>query len=188
VRDETLDYLDGIMSLAARLGAGPLVFGAPKNRSRGALPHDKALDIAAEFFRAAGRNARRHGVVLCIEPNPPQYDCDFITTVADAVELVERVAEPGFGLHLDSAALHLVGEDTAKAVARSAHVLCHVHASEPNLGALGEGGVDHEALAEALRAHNYQGHVSVEMGHDPQLEVESEMSRVMEFLLRVYGY
>ena len=187
VRAQLLDYLDGIMALAARLGAGPLVFGSPQNRTRGALPRDAALDIGSEFFRAAGRRARQHGVVLCIEPNPPQYNCDFITTSADALELVERVDDPGFGLHLDAAALHLVGEDAATAVARSIHVLHHVHASEPKLGALGEGGVDHAALAAALRANEYQGFVSVEMRHDPQRECKAEMRRVIEFLMRCYG-
>lgn len=187
VRAQMLDYLDGIMALASRLGVGQLVFGSPKNRSRGELQLDAALSIATEFFRAAGRRAQRHGVVLCIEPNPPQYDCDFITTAAEALALVERVGEPGFGLHLDAAALHMVGEDAATAVARGIRVLRHVHASEPRLGPLGEGGVNHGALAAALRRNDYQGYVSVEMRHDPQRDFKKEMRRVMKYLKRVYG-
>ena len=45
-----------------------------------------------------------------------------------------------------------------------ADVLAHVHASAPQLGAVGpDGPVDHDAVAAALRAVDYDGHVSVEM-------------------------
>lgn len=186
-RAELMDYLDGIMALAGRLGLVPMVFGSPKNRARGSLRMEEALEIATGFFREAGQKARGHGVRLCIEPCPPQYDCDFITTAGEAVDLVERVDDPGFAVHLDAAAMHMVGEDCAAAVAGSIHVLGHVHASEPQLGPLGEGGVDHHALAAALRASGYRGYVSVEMRHVRERDPRAELTRVVALLQEVYG-
>jgi sugar phosphate isomerase/epimerase len=39
----------------------------------------------------------------------------------------------------------------------------HFHASEPHLVPLGQGGVDHAAVASALRSAGYERWVSVEM-------------------------
>lgn len=186
-RSRMLDYLDGIMELAGRLGAGPLVFGSPGNRQRDALSIDEALDIATVFFRDAAVHAESHGVVLCIEPNPPQYNCDFITNAADALELVERVNHPGFGLHLDAAAMLMAGDLIADTVRRCAAEIRHVHASEPQLGALGEGGVNHREFADALCEAGYSGYVSVEMRHDPARDTRSEMRRVLGYLRDVYA-
>lgn len=162
-REATLAHLTGMMDLAARLGARPLVFGSPKNRQVGPLPAPRARDIAVRFFRDAGRRAADRGVQLCLEPNPPAYGCDFIHTVAEGVSLVREVDHPGFGLHVDAGAITMNGEAPAEAIAAAAPVMGHFHASEPNLAPLGTGGTDHAALARALRAVGYSGWVSVEM-------------------------
>ncbi|HMA24546.1 MAG TPA: TIM barrel protein, partial [Gemmatimonadaceae bacterium] len=79
-RAEMLDYLRDVITLGAALGARSLVFGSPKNRLRHSLPVADASDIAESFFRAIGDHARNHGVIFCIEANPPAYGCDFVTT------------------------------------------------------------------------------------------------------------
>src|SRR5438552_1722928 len=97
-----LEYLSKISWLGGQLGAGPLVFGSPKNRIRGDLTFDEALKIAVPFFRSAAGNAQKNGTILCLEPNPPEYGCDFVTNTREALSVVEQVAHPGFRLHLDS--------------------------------------------------------------------------------------
>ena len=115
-RRTTLHYLKGLIAQATRLGAEVLVFGSPGNRQRGSLPPDEARAIAVEFFRELGDNAQEHGVTFCIEPNPVEYGCDFVTTVREGIDLVDAVGRPGFGLHLDTAGMTLAG-DTAASVA-----------------------------------------------------------------------
>ena len=163
-RSRTLDYLGGIARLGGRLGAGALVFGSPRNRARGLLPAADAWRSAVEFFRALGSAAAEAGTCVCIEPNPPRYGADFITTSEEALRLVEEVASPGFGLHLDAACALLAGEDFPARLRASAHVLRHVHLSEPDLAPVRAGGtVDLHAIGAALRDADYRGWVSVEM-------------------------
>jgi D-psicose/D-tagatose/L-ribulose 3-epimerase len=163
-RQRTLEYLSGIIRLAGRLGAGALVFGSPRNRSRGALGAADAWRSAVEFFRVLGAAAAEAGTCFCIEPNPPRYGADFVTTSAEALRLVEEVASPGFGLHLDAACALLAGEDFPARLRESAHALRHVHLSEPDLAPVQKGGtVDLHAVASALRDSGYSGWVSVEM-------------------------
>ena len=160
----TLEYLTGVARLGGRLGAGALVFGSPRNRARGALPAAEAWRSAVQFFRELGTAATAAGTCVCIEPNPPRYGADFITTSEEALRLVEEVASPGFGLHLDAACALLAGEDFPARLRASAHMLRHVHLSEPDLAPVHEGGtLDLPAISAALREAGYSGWVSVEM-------------------------
>jgi len=163
-RDRTFEYLSGVVRLGGRLGAGALVFGSPRNRARGALSTAEAWPRAVEFFRSLGGVAAQSGTCLCIEPNPPRYGADFITTSEEALRLVEEVASPGFGLHLDAACALLAGEDFPARLRASAHVLRHVHLSEPDLAPVRPGGtLDLPAISAALRDIGYSGWASVEM-------------------------
>jgi sugar phosphate isomerase/epimerase len=161
-RQATLAYLQGLIGQAARLGARALVFGSPGNRKCGSLDPEAAREVAVPFFRALGETAQAHAVFFCIEPNPKDYGCDFATTVAEAVDLVDAVGSEGFGLHLDTGGMTLAGEGAAQ-VAAVASRCRHFHISTPFLEGVPGGGVDHAAFAAALRAQGYRGWVSVEM-------------------------
>ena len=50
------DHLLRAADLAAALGAGVMVFGAPSARRRGSLPPAEAMAAAADFLAAAGRD------------------------------------------------------------------------------------------------------------------------------------
>jgi sugar phosphate isomerase/epimerase len=160
-------HLAAIIDLAAGLGATRLVFGSPKNRVRGSLGFAQAEAVAIPFFRELGRRAADRGVWVVLEPNPPAYGCDFLVDSRQVIEFVERVGQDGIGVHLDSGAMALAGESPAEIVAAAGPRWRHVHASEPGLAAVGTGGVDHVAVAEALRGVGYDGFVSLEMTQGP---------------------
>ena len=186
-RRETLKYLGQIMSLGAVLGARSLVFGSPKNRQVKNLPAETVEEIALEFFHAAGEIAVLHDVVLCIEPNPVQYECDFVTNSAEALSLVRKVNHRGFGLHLDTAALLLSEENVSDVLARCAGALCHFHASEPYLAPLGQGGVEPQVIGGLLKGVDYPNWVSVEMRRNPAVDAAVEIQRVATILRACYG-
>jgi D-psicose/D-tagatose/L-ribulose 3-epimerase len=159
-RQATFDYLAGMIRLGGRLGAHALVFGSPKNRAVGELPRSVVEDIALPFFRGLGELALQHGTALCIEPNPPAYGADFVTTAAEGLELVRKVGSAGFRLHLDAGGMTMTGEQQEPAAFAEA---LHFHASEPNLAPVGTGGTRHEDFARSLRQVGYRGWVSLEM-------------------------
>ena len=41
---------------------------------------EEADDVANRFFSELGDVAKQYNTMLCIEPNAPQYNCDYITT------------------------------------------------------------------------------------------------------------
>lgn len=162
-RAALVDHLERVADIASELGAGILVFGAPKNRTSHGLEPHRAFDRATETFAEIGRRYAARGVALGLEPNPREYGCDFVNLSSEALALVEAVGSPGFGLHLDAAGLHLAGEEPAAALTGAATALLHFHASEPYLGSFAEPLVDHPSLAAALESIGYAGWVSIEM-------------------------
>jgi sugar phosphate isomerase/epimerase len=162
-RQSFVVHLDGMAALGAALGAATLVFGSPRNRRRGDLPLAAALDVAVDFFRQVGTLLHARGLRLCIEPNPPDYHCDFITTTAEAVALVQRVNHPGIAVQGDLGAITLAGEEAGAAIHQAGTLIGYFHASEPGLAEPGRGRSDHRAAALALGEIGYRGWISIEM-------------------------
>ncbi|ELR97344.1 sugar phosphate isomerase/epimerase [Gloeocapsa sp. PCC 73106] len=176
----TRNYLSGIIQLAGQLGANVLVFGSPKNRLVNNIFLEVATEIAVDFFSDLGDVAVNCGVKFCLEPNPRVYGCDFINTSAEGFSFVNKVNNPGFGLHLDAAGMTLSQEAMQRGLGGFPHErlhqeaiatslekafpqLCHFHISEPNLQIIGSQEVRHDLFAHTLTRLNYQGWVSIEM-------------------------
>ncbi len=186
-REATREYLEGLIAQAARLGAGVLVFGSPGNRKRAPLSPAIARSIAVSFFRELGKVARDRGVILCIEPNPADYGCDFVTTVDEGIDLVDAVGSEGFGLHLDTGGMTLAGDPPARVTAAGS--LCrHFHASTPFLAGVPGGGVAHDAFASALAAQGYRGWVSIEMNESKlQPDWQEGVRQAIAFVRETYS-
>lgn len=138
-RKDLYEELKKLFVLARNLGTTMLIFGSPRNRRRNLVPFDAAFYIAEKFFKEAAASAAEHGVSLLIEPNATFYACDFINTSDEAARLVDAVASPGFGLHLDTGNMLLQGEDLLKQVEKHWQKAKHFHLSCPQLGQLNEG-------------------------------------------------
>lgn len=184
-----LDHLGHVCRIGGELGAQALVFGSPRNRRRGDLIEDEAMDRACDVFSLVAEIATREGTTIVLEPNPPEYGADFIRTADEAMELVRRVGHPGFRLHLDTGCLRVAGADIPRAVRDGAKALHHFHVSEPDLAPVpGDGGTPHEQAAKALADVEYDGWVSIEMRRagDRGRQMQNLM-RAVHFTRAVYG-
>lgn len=163
VQEAMLAHLAAVCRIGAGLGAVRVVFGSPKNRDRSGLTDQEAMAVAVPFFQRLGDIAAANGVFICLEPNPPCYGANFMTTSAETAQVVERVAHPTIRMQLDTGALTINGEDAAGVLGRYAHLIGHVHASEPDLLPLGDGATDHAKAYAALAQHLPGQLVSIEM-------------------------
>lgn len=185
-RQHTFNYLAGMVELAAKLGATRLVFGSPKNRSIGNLETQVAWEIAVEFFSGLGTLATQKDIVFCIEPNPTVYHCDFINTSQQGLELVKAVNSPGFGLHLDAAAMTLNQEHIESALQQAMPQLCHFHISEPYLASVGNPEVNHARFGATLNQLNYSGWRSIEMRAADSVDNSQVITQALETAIQYY--
>lgn len=162
-QDAMLQHLTAVSCIGAGLGAKRLVFGSPKNRDRAGLSDQEAMNVAIPFFRRLGDVAQSYGVVICLEPNPAFYGANFMTTSAETAQVVRRIAHPAVRMQLDTGALTINGEDPGTVLQDCAPLIGHVHASEPDLLPLGDGGTDHGKVVAALAQRLPTHVVSIEM-------------------------
>ena len=150
LQNALLKHLDAVCKISAGLGAPRVVFGAPKNRDRSGLSDAVTMVMALSFFRRLGDIAGSHGVMICLEPNPTCYGANFMTTSSETAQVVAQIAHPAIRMQFDTGALTMNDEDPATVLQACAGLIGHVHASEPNLVPLGDGGTDHANMFQAL--------------------------------------
>lgn len=158
-----LRHLAAVCRIGAGLGATQLVFGSPRNRDRDGLDDSETSAIALPFFRALGDIAAAQGVSICLEPNPPRYGANFMTSSPETAQMVRQIAHPAIRMQFDTGALAINGEDPMTVLEDCAPLIGHVHASEPDLVPLGDGGTDHGRAARALAQYLPDTVVSIEM-------------------------
>lgn len=187
LRNETREYLNKFISIAPKLGAGVMVFGSPKNRQKGDLDDIKAEEVAVDFFTEIGNAASGSSTKFCIEPNAPQYACDFITNANQGINFVKKVNTQGFGLHLDIACMTLASDDITKSISSAGELIDHFHISSPMLeSVVDRPDVHHREAAVALRNIGYSKFVSIEMKPSPDETLERVKEAVL-FAQQVYS-
>lgn len=178
VRSKTVEYLKALAEFCGDLGGNVMVFGSP--RQRNVLPDVSYKDAwrwTVEAFREASEYASDYGVVICIEPLRRSLT-NFVTTVEEALRLIEDVNRPNFRLILDVYFMSGSGRPIREQIISGSKYLSHVHANDDNRGGPGFGSVDYREVADALREIGYQGYVSVEV-----LQEEDDPGRVARISL-----
>lgn len=162
-QDAMLLHLTAVCRIGGGLGAKRIVFGSPKNRDRSGLTDQETMDIAVSFFKRLGVIAQSYGVLICLEPNPLCYGANFMTTSYETAEVVRNIDFPAIRMQLDTGALTINSEDPFTVLQVCAPLIGHVHASEPDLLPLGDGGTDHAKAVAALKRFLPDHLVSIEM-------------------------
>lgn len=181
-----LNHLEAICRIGAGLGASRLVFGSPKNRDRTGLSDDQALNVAIPFFRRLGDIALKQGVIICLEPNPTCYGANFMTTSDETMLVVESVDHPAIKMQLDTGAIAINGENAHTILAKSAHLIGHVHASEPELMPLGDRETDHQTIHQALLKFLPDHLISVEMVATKEEDHLVSIERALSYAVQSY--
>ncbi len=186
VQKAMLDHLSAVCRIGGALGATRLVFGSPKNRDRTGLTDAQTIDTAKAFFERLGKVATGEGVIICLEPNPECYGANFMRTSAETATVVRTVDHPAIRMQLDTGALTINGEEPVNVLLQDAGLVGHIHASEPNLVPLGDGGTDHAKMADAIYGA-LPGHlVSIEMLSPPGVPHIMSVERALKVAIRHY--
>lgn len=163
--DKTVEVMRRLVGLCADLGGSYLVHGSPEQRRLGdgaGRAADEARGEAA--WAAVAAEAQATGVTYCIEPLAPALT-PFVTTVAAAVAIVERVQNPALKTMIDtSAAAGGEAEPVAAVFERwlpGGHI-AHVHFNDRNRRGPGQGSDAFGPVLAALHRHAYRGWIGIE--------------------------
>jgi D-psicose/D-tagatose/L-ribulose 3-epimerase len=186
-RQETVIYLKRIIDYASKLGTKVLVFGSPKNRQTRCIDLKTAQEVAAQFFSEIGNYSIKKNISFCIEPNPVEYESDFITTTEEAIGLVKKVNNIGFGLHVDLGTILINNEPISETLERAIPLMKHFHISHPYLQLINKDIEVHQDVANVLRKFHYDGFVSIEMKSGLKSSNILAVNQALEFVSKIYG-
>lgn len=116
---------------------------------------------AVEVLRPAAEYAKQANLTLAIE-YLNRFECYFLTTAADAAQLVKEVDHPNFRTMYDTFHANIEEVRPSTAIRSVAHCLAHVHISENNRGTPGTGQVNWFESFRSLRENNYDGWLVIE--------------------------
>src|SRR4029077_5438547 len=102
-----------------------------------------------------------HKVTLCIE-YLNRFECYFLTTAAQAKDLVQRVNHPSFKTMYDTFHANIEEKNAAGTIKALHPHFAHVHISESDRGVPGTGMVHWDESFKTLRQGGYDGWLVVE--------------------------
>jgi sugar phosphate isomerase/epimerase len=149
------------VDLCAELGGSYLVHGSPAQR-RVARSGDAAR--AEEAWILAAEQAATAKVTYCLEPLA-RPDCNFVNTLAEAADVVRRLANPALRIMVDTLAASLMEpEPVADAIRRwmPSGLLTHVQFNDRNRRGPGQGDDRFAPIVRALRETAYGGWIAME--------------------------
>ncbi|WP_374448766.1 sugar phosphate isomerase/epimerase family protein [Stella sp.] len=165
LRARTLEVLKRLVGLCAELEGEVLVHGSPAQRR---LPEGvgaaDARGWAIEALAAVGEAAARAGVVHCLEPLAPR-ETNFVTSVAEAAEIVQAIGNPALRTMIDCSAAGLAeAEPVADLIDRwlPTGLVAHIQVNDANRRGPGQGEQRFAPILAALARNRYRGWVAVE--------------------------
>ncbi len=164
VKAKTRAVMQGLVRLCAELGGTYLVHGSPAQRMLEAGAEADGRARALAFFGAAARAAEAAGVTYILEPLSPDQT-NFVTTLAEAADIVAEIGSPALRTMVDCAAAGASEADPiADLVAR--HLadgsVAHIHFNDPNRRGPGQGDLDFAPIVATLDRLAYTGWIGVE--------------------------
>ena len=176
-------HLEKLLARAATLKLRYLILNAGASwKIPEGTPAEEAFTQLADFGRKFATAAAKHQITVLVEPLR-STDSNQITTIAEAVKLVEAVNHPYFAMMVDYSFLTIQNDDPANLLKAGKH-LRHVHISNPankRAYAMADSESDYASFFKALKQIDYHGGLSVHGGTTPAT-FASDASRAITFL------
>ncbi|PYX81031.1 MAG: hypothetical protein DMG70_21180 [Acidobacteria bacterium] len=162
--EELRKYVEGCLARCRSLGASVVVWGSAGSRNvPQGFSRDRANEQIAEFLRMAGDLARRHEIVLAIEPLRRQ-ESNILNSGAEALAMVRRVKHHNVRMIIDYFHLREEHEDP-QILATARREIVHLHFANPHgrlwPHTLTEDG-EYTTFFRLLKRTGYSGGISIE--------------------------
>lgn len=164
VRRETIDVMRRLVDLCAHLGGRVLVHGSPEQRRLDPSDPDGDRARGEASFASVAAHAEAAGVIYCIEPLSRQ-ETSFVTSIAEAADIVSRIGSPALRTMIDARAAALAEEVRIPDLIDRwlpSGMIRHVHINDRSKLGPGQGEDVFADLFAALLRHDYDGVVAVE--------------------------
>lgn len=160
VREKAVARILDHIEVARKLGAKVII-----GSMRGSIPdkseYKKYEAFALECFEKCLSEAENKGVTLLIEAIN-RYETNFINTVEEALEFIEKTGSRYLKVHVDTFHMNIEEGDMAESIKTAGSLLGHVHFADSNRRYPGMGHIDFKKIIKALKDAGYNGAIAFE--------------------------
>ena len=164
LRERSWRHILDLIDLCADLGEDAvMVFGSPKQRCAvdGLSPAEATRNFT-DGLASVASHAEKRGVTILVEALPIGQ-CDVITTLAEAADIVNQLNSPAVRTMFDTHNAVNETEPHAVLVDRYFDLVRHVHINEMDGRHPGTGSYDFKPVFDVLKRRGYRHWVSLEV-------------------------
>ncbi|MCJ7441942.1 MAG: sugar phosphate isomerase/epimerase [Thermoanaerobaculaceae bacterium] len=174
VREAAIERIKSHIPLAARLDA-VIIVGLIRGITPPGQTHERSMEYLVEAIRECAAAAAGTGVRFALEPLN-RYETDLVHTVAEGLDLVERIGADNFGLLLDTFHMNIEEPVIDDSIRACGDRIFHFHVADSNRWYPGAGHLDFRAILGTLAATGYQGFISGEFKPLPDADAAAQRS------------
>lgn len=131
----------------------------------------KFWDYFISAVSTCNAKAKSAGLKMTIEPRVGET----VSNTDSLLRVFDAVRDENLGAVLDTAHLHAQKEILPLSIEKLGHRIFYVHAADNDSKtnehrALGEGTIDWVGVVSALRKHNYDGYIALDIGQVPDID------------------
>lgn len=138
-----------------------LVFGCPKNRSIINV-NDTNDAIFIDFFRKLGDYIGENELIICIENNSRQYNCNYLNTICEVGNIVTKIGHKNIKMMMDIGNA-MMENDNLNDIYTYENIIYNVDIARENMKPFIEYGNSHREFATILKEINYNKKKNLEM-------------------------
>jgi len=163
VRENAVRYVRELADLANAVGALTVII-APTAflRNQPIASEEEEWEWAVESIRAGGEYANSLGVDLTLECWN-RYGTYLLNRLEQAARLWRETGLPNGGVMADTYHMNIEERSLPQAIRETGDLLNHVHLSDSNRAAPGQGHIDFESILQALMDIDYRGYLTFEL-------------------------
>ncbi len=174
VREAAIDRVKSHIPVASRLDS-VVILGLIRGITPPGQTHERSMEYLVEAIRECTTAAAGSGVRFALEPLN-RYETDLIHTVAEGLDLVERVGANTFGLLLDTFHMNIEEPDVEQSIRSCGGGIFHFHVADSNRWYPGAGHIDFRTILHTLAETGYEGFVSGEFMPMPDADTAARRS------------
>jgi sugar phosphate isomerase/epimerase len=127
-------HLNLIFKFCNVMGISKIVFGSPKSRKfNNSYSISKNVEEASIFFTEVSKIAQQYNLLILVEANPKQYDCDFLNSHEEVGNFISSLCLDNIKMQIDTGAALMNGQRDIDFLINGDFECKHVHLSLPFL-------------------------------------------------------
>ena len=174
IRKKAIDRIIEQINFASHFNA-KVIIGLIRGIVKEGVSREDAEKWTIAGLRKCAEFGLKKNVKLTLEP-VNRYESNFINTLQQGAELIDRIGVSNLGLLADTFHMNIEEASIYESFRKFKDYITHIHFADSNRWAPGYGHLDFQKVVETLKDINYQGYVSAEILPMPDQNSAAEMT------------